>query len=165
MFWEGVNSHLEQCDYLMLATDRGLWQRNIHCALEADVESVSLSTGGVQTLQFSLGPKHDFQTYLLLGSASGTGPGVSIDGWKLPLNPDPYFDWVATQANQLPFTNTFGVFDETGMTTASITVPPGLPPTLAGVTVHHAYIAVAPGMQGIPFVDLASNACVLRFLP
>ena len=163
VYWEGVNSVFEQCDDLILATDHGLWTRTIHCALDADVDSISLSAGGVQNLTLTLGPKHAFETYFVLGSASGTSPGVPLDGKVLPLNLDAYFTLTAVGPNAPPLVNTFGTFDATGITTAQIVVPAGFSPSLAGVTLHHAYLSIV--LAPVAFVDLISNACALTFVP
>ena len=163
VYWEGVNSvQFEQCDYLMLATSGGLWRRNIHCALDADVDAISVSSGGVQNFVYSLGPKHAGELYFLLGSASGTEPGIPVESWTLPLNLDAYLQFTA-KATGFPLSGSVGVFDSTGFATAQLTLPPGLSPSLVGTQLHHAYLTI--DFTGIPFVQLVSNACPLDLLP
>jgi hypothetical protein len=165
VYWEGVNSEqFEQCDYLMIATSGGLWQRNIHCALDSDVDSISLGAGGVQNFVYSLGPKHAFELYVLLGTFSGTSPGIPIDDKVLPLNLDDYLTYTASSPGFAPLVGGFGQFDATGMATAQFVAPAGLyPASLVGFTLHHAYLAI--DVSGMPYVSLISNACPLELTP
>jgi hypothetical protein len=90
-------------------------------------------------------------------------PGVSIDGgMTLPLNIDPYYLLALGYPNTPLFTNSLGVLDLEGRASASINLPPGLDPSLAGLTLHHAYVVLAfPG----PTLAFASNAVPLTLIP
>ncbi len=51
--------------------------------------------------------------------------------------------------------------DESGKATATLTLPKGIPTSLVGTTVHHAYMAVTLA----PFsFDFASNAVPLKLV-
>jgi hypothetical protein len=101
--------------------------------------------------------------YLLLGSFSGTSPGLAIGGVTLPLVAlDPYFNLTLTQPNLPPFSQTFGTLDGNGGASASLTIPPGLATPLIGITINHAFLALDPIDLS---VTLASNAQALDVLP
>ena len=64
-----------------------------------------------------------------------TRPKIAV----LPLvTPDAYFDLTLAGAGAPPFTATFGALDASGAAAASLDVPAGTSPSLAGATVHHA---------------------------
>lgn len=124
-------------------------------------ESISVATGGTQAFALNAGTSHASKTYLLLGSASGTSPGIEINGEHLPLQVfDSYFLFTVNSLNQGPFQNTLGILSSTGTATASLTVPIGYP-SLAGLTLHHAYVVFNPNQT----VALASNATPLQLVP
>jgi len=116
---------------------------------------VSVSAGGTQALSLSPGAAHDFQLYFLLGSASGTSPGIPVDGVVLPLNiPDPYFSFTLNSPNTTLLSQSFGVLLGGGAATASFNIPAGVAPaSLVGVTLNHAYLV----FDSSAAVVLASN--------
>jgi hypothetical protein len=130
--------------------------------LEADVEQVSLSSGGVQNLSFDLGPELAGQLHLVLGSATGTSPGLPVDGVVLPLALDSYLLLTLSQPAGL-FLGTFGFLDAQGAASASIQVPPGADPGLAGVVLHHAGLVV--DLAGSGQASWATNAVPLELAP
>lgn len=131
--------------------------------LAGDVASLSLSTGGVLTLELEAGLARANDAYWLLGSLSGTSPGTPIGSLVLPLNtPDPYFTLTLLHPNQPPLQASLGVLDAGGAAQATLTLPPGLDPGLTGVQVHHAYVAWEPASL-VP--TLVSNAEPLLLLP
>jgi len=79
-------------------------------------------------------------TYLLLGSAAGTKPGVSSGEVHLALNPDPYFVLTLPPFGDEPLLNNFGLFDASGAAHASLVLPAGLPPVVIGLTLNHAFV-------------------------
>ena len=127
---------------------------------------ISVSGGGVQTL--SLFSESAFGTYLLLGSASGTSPGVPLPSTVneiLPLNyPDPYLEFTLANPNTHPLADSLGGFTyEVGLgqrAEASFSLPPGGDPALVGLLVHHAFMTPAP-----PSPLYASNAVPLQLVP
>jgi hypothetical protein len=130
-------------------------------ALVVEPVQLSLTSGGKQNLLLDAGPAYSGSPYLVLGSSTGTAPGVAVDAVQLPLNVDSYFLLTFTQPNQPPFDDTFGILDLDGRGKASLIVPPGLPVALLGTTLHHAYVTIGP--SGV--VEFASNAGPLQFLP
>ena len=94
--------------------------------LNSATQGVSVSAGGVQTLQLSTGGAFGGDQYLVLASGSGTSPGLPIGGgFVLPLNVDNWFLQSLQSPNVLPFGNTGGNLDPFGRAVATITVPSG----------------------------------------
>ena len=121
---------------------------------------VSLLTGGTQQLQ--LEAPHSLSLYFILGSASGTSPGIPVDGLVLPLNLfDPYFGYTLQHPNTSVLQATLGVLSSSGTGTAAINLPAGLDAGLAGTTLHHAYV-VFGSTGGAVFV---SNPMPLDLVP
>ena len=117
--------------------------------------SLSLAGGGTQTMLLDAGATHAGSFYWIFGSVTGTSPGILFPGGiLLPLNFDPYFNLTLKS----PFLGIFGGFfallDGDGKAEASITIPPGSDPGLAGVTLYHA--ATISAVFGT--VDAATNA-------
>ena len=131
--------------------------------LSEDRDRVSLGTGG--TIQFELraGQPRAALVYFLLGSATGSTPGVIVDGVRVPLNilADPWFPITLTNPNQGIFQTTLGNLNSTGEGNAAIVVPPGTDPSLAGLTLNHAYVVLDP-MRAYATI-YASNAVPVTF--
>ncbi|QDU68114.1 YncE family protein [Engelhardtia mirabilis] len=131
-------------------------------ALTVDVDSISVSAGGVQSLCLDAGAGAAGQLYLVLGSASGSSPGLVLDGVTIPLNLDAYLLFTLDLAGSAPFVGTFGLLDGLGEGSASIALPPGTDPALAGVSVIHAFVAADAFFGTVTF---ASNAVGLTLVP
>jgi len=104
--------------------------------LKANILFASIQGGGIQELELGAGEQWANRPYLVLGSASGTGPGLSMGGIDLGLNPDAYMVLTAKSPNSASHQNTFGSLDEAGRASARINVPPGMP----AMQLHHAYV-------------------------
>ena len=130
-------------------------------ALTAVPGQLSLAAGGTQAFDLSGGAAQSGGTALLLGTLSGTDPGVPLAaGLVLPLNFDAYTQLSLTQPNAPPLAGSLGLLDAQGHAEASFTLPAGQLPGLAGLTAHHAWLALGPAG-----VTLASNASALEFVP
>ncbi|MHC4815956.1 MAG: hypothetical protein ACYTFN_23030 [Planctomycetota bacterium] len=103
----------------------------------ADTHQLSLRSGGTQKLTMNAGKTHANRLYWIVGSVSGTSPGINLSGVSIPLNPDPYTDFTIANTNSTILTNFRGGLDTEGNATASFNVPSGLPP-LVPFTVYHA---------------------------
>jgi hypothetical protein len=99
----------------------------------------------------------------VLGSITGTQPGIPAGSEVLPLNPDPYFFQTLSAPDFPPLSGSLATLDPLGRGTTVVTVPPGAPPVFVGVTAHHASVVmeVVPVFQ----VLLVSNPVPLDFLP
>jgi hypothetical protein len=117
---------------------------------------ISCSKGGTQLMHVDAGPEHAGRLYWVLGSGSGTRPGISSVP-PVPLNPDAYMQFTYAHPNSL-ILGGLGLLDEQGRAVASISLAPGeLAPSFAGVALNHACLVVDAKLG---FVD-ASNATEL----
>ena len=128
----------------------------------ATTGSLSLATGGVQLLTLAAGPEHAGRPYLIAGSATGTAPGIPFDGEHFPLNFDKYFLISLAAPNTPPLTKSLGFLDAAGNAQALISLEAGTDPSLAGPTLHHAYVVFDLVHLG-PY--LISNPLALTLLP
>jgi hypothetical protein len=134
--------------------------------LRADVAQLSLSAGGSQ--QLSLWTADDFggMFYVVLGSLSGTSPGLVtgpyINSVVIPLNPDAYFDLTLANPFSPLLPGALGQLDAAGRTNLAFVLPAGAPAVLAGVTVHHAAVVIDPQQPALVY---ASNPAALTFVP
>jgi hypothetical protein len=131
-------------------------------ALSADVVELSVPAGGTQSLEVRAGEEHAGALYLVLGTASGSGPGVEVGGVQVPLNPDGYTTFTLTTPNRPPLVASLGLLGAGGSVSPSWSVPAGaLPPSLAGATLHHACLVLGPEGQLL----LATNPWPLALTP
>ena len=129
--------------------------------LSEDVNALSLSAGGTVALSLDAGPSHAGEIYWIFGSGTGTSPGTPIGSVLLPLNFDGYFKLTLFRPFAGIFTAFLGVLSPSGTAVAAFTVPPGIDPSLAGVTLNHAYVS-SPMFGG---ADFASNAMPVLLVP
>ena len=119
-------------------------------ALAAVPATLSLSSGGTQTLTFQGCGNLGDRTYLVLGSASGTSTGPVIDGLTLPLAVDAYTLFTLAHPGLAPLAGGLGVLAPDGTGSAAFNLPAGAPAALAGVTVWHAAVALdLPGAGAV----------------
>lgn len=122
-----------QCDYV----ERNLW---------ASGDSLSVVSGGTVAFDGVFGSPANGNFYMLLGSISGTAPGIQIGNVLLPLNPD--FLTFAMVNGLVPafqgvFQNYAGLLDGDGAMQSQLVVPGGLIPIeLAGSTLHFSVFTV-----------------------
>lgn len=126
-----------------------------------DTADVSVAAGGSQGLDVYAGPSRAGDIYFVLGSASGTSPGLLLDGIAVPLNLDAYLNFLLVNPNTL-ISSSFGFLDGTGAATAAVNVPAGTSAALAGASVDHAAIVI----DSTTFVvSAASNTQGLNLVP
>ena len=125
-------------------------------------DAVSLSRGGRIDLRLAAPSAQAGRFYLLLGSASGTAPGLVVDGQNLPLNFDPYFN-LTLQSPGVTLVNSFGFLDGAAMANARFQLPPGISGTLAGNTLHHAYAVL--DLLGSGAVTFTSSPWAIALIP
>jgi len=113
-------------------------------SLTSSLPAISLSTGTLQTFELKAGAGNQGQPYLILGTASGTTPGLPVDGLVLPLNVDNYTLLLLAGAPVPTQTGLLGLLDTTGSASATLGFPAGLSPSLAGIVLHHAALVFAP---------------------
>ncbi len=100
--------------------------------------------------------------YFMLGSVSGTSPGIALPNSSdtLPLVFDAY---TSTLLDRPTFTisNGWGVLNELGRADAQFRVPNGLDPSFAGLVLHHAAVTLDPANGALA----ASNAVAVELVP
>jgi hypothetical protein len=131
-------------------------------SLCGDVAEIPLAAGGTQTLSLAAGGAHAGAPYLLLGSLSGTSPGIALGALVLPLEPDAYLLFTLKHPGAPPLAGSAGLLDATGAAAASFAVPPGLPAALVGLTAYHAFAALDAGAGAVAHV---SNAVGVELVP
>jgi hypothetical protein len=115
--------------------------------LRVDAQRVSAAQGGAVTYDLEAGAGNGGKLYWLLGSSSGTSPGLPLSGGlTLPLNPDGYFLAAIQGVNQTPFEGFAGLLDGWGIGRATLNLGPGLATPFVGLTLDHAALVV--GAQG-----------------
>ena len=140
--------------------DDGFLERLDGAALTAGPHELSVAAGGSQELRLAAPPAAG-ELYLVLGSTAGTEPGLVLDGELLPLNLDAYTALTLDAPNSATHQATLGVLDPAGAGAAAVVLPPGLSPALAGLELHHAFVAVDTS----PAVSFTSNAVGLVLAP
>jgi hypothetical protein len=131
--------------------DRRLW---------ADKTSLSGTAGGTVQFDLLLGAAFAGKTYYILGGASGTSPGIPIDGQVFPLNMDAVVLFTLANVNTPLLSNTYGTLDVIGHATATLNLPPG---TIAGPVLGHFAAAVLNPTTGT--VVATSNPVPLTIGP
>ena len=133
-----------------------------YAPLGGDRKALSLSKG--ETLHFSLqaGKFRKNHFYWMLGSLSGTRPGLPVGVVKIPLKWDPYMNGTVVFPWSLPLVNPVGVLDFQGKASAAFKMDPRFPPALVGATFYHSFLAI-DFLKGR--IDLASNPVSVKILP
>lgn len=134
-------------------------------ALAASTTFTSLAEPHPVLLRLEVAPDLAALPFLVLGTASGTSPGIVLAGMQVPLALDPYF--LLTLHGSPTLLGGFGGFSDENalgvpMADASFQLPPGLPPALAGLFLHHAFIVFDPAAGA---VRAASNPVATGLLP
>jgi hypothetical protein len=134
---------------------------NVSVGLRGTPGSVSISAGGVHALSLSAGASKAGNLYFLLGSISGTTPGLPVDAVILPLNFDAYFAATLTPNTPLLAPN-LSFLNGAGQGTCSFTIPAST--VIGGVpfSAHHAYVVFN---LGLGVVTYASNAVPVTLVP
>lgn len=146
-------------DSVQQRSEAVLWRQNPQM-LSGDVPSITASAGGTQQQFLFGGSEHAGKGYWILGSVSGTTPGIPINPWiTLPLAYDFYTLFTLNNPNSPLLPGSYGTFDAAGTATAAFVVPPLALPF--PVTIHHAFV-VLDGAAGP--VD-ASNALAVELVP
>ena len=130
-------------------------------SLLASPAELSLASGGTQSLALQAGSERAGELYLVVGSATGSVPGLSAAPIFLPLNWDAYSALSLSQAGQGIFGGTVGFLDAQGAGAAQIGIPPGSNPALVGVELRHAFLTLTSAAE----LTFASNATSLQLIP
>jgi hypothetical protein len=123
--------------------------------LAGDVSELSLLNGGTQALALRTSADYAGKLYWVLGSASGTTPGLLLDGQLLALTYDAWFEYTLLNPNSAFLGNSLGSLNAQGEADIALNVPAGFNPNLVGVVLHHA--AIVLDIPGLQFVMLATE--------
>jgi len=111
-----------------------------------DVDTVSAAAGGQVNFTLNPGPLHGGSQYFVLGSTSGTDPGMNFgNGIVLPLNRDAFTRLTVLRANNAMFGNFHGTLNAEGRGTARFVLPPASNPALVGRQPQFATLVRSPG--------------------
>ncbi|MBK9385304.1 MAG: hypothetical protein IPN34_10865 [Planctomycetes bacterium] len=115
--------------------------------------------GGLQTLYLDAGAAHAGSAYVVLGSASGTAPGLSFGpNLELALAFDAYMLATLTLANSSFLQRTVGLIDARGRASAAIVLPPAQ--VFADAELHHGFFV----FDATGLVTATSNPQLLELL-
>lgn len=93
-------------------------------SLAADRATLIATQGGRQNLVIAAGPTHASAIYLVVGSASGSVPGIGLGAYTLPVQPDAWLVFTTSNANSGILQNTLGLLNSAGAAIAAIALPP-----------------------------------------
>jgi outer membrane protein assembly factor BamB len=127
-------------------------------------DQISVSAGGSQVLFVDMDDSLAGKSYQVLGSASGTQPGVTYTGVNVPLNYDAYLVFTLLNPNSPLLNGSGGILNSLGQATAIFTLPPASDPSLAGLVVNHAAI-VLDVVGGFVVIVEATDAADLLLTP
>jgi hypothetical protein len=130
-------------------------------ALRADKGTLSLSQNESLTFQLDARGVHGGKLYLLLGSLTGTAPGLQLASVRMPLILDPYFLLTLACPNGTMLPRSFFVLDSLGRGQCPLKLVPGLPPSLIGLTMQHSFVVIDAKDGSF---DFASNAVETRIV-
>jgi len=123
-------------------------------AIQTSTGVVSVSAHQSQSLQLNAGAANAGRTYLLLGSLSGTSPGLILgNGLVLPLDPDSYLRFTRSHPNSAILAQSLGVLDAHGRASATFTPDA----SFQNKTANHAFILLGP----VNFVSEAESCQVV----
>lgn len=106
----------------------------------ADAYNISLAKGGTQNLDLDAGSGNAGNLYLMLGSLTGTLPGIKLTSTvTLPLTLDPYLLLLVGAPNTV-IAPSIGLLDSKGRASATLTLPANAPLALAAVLYHAALV-------------------------
>ena len=129
--------------------------------INADGRAVGVANGGALSFSLKADPGSAGSLYLMLGSTSGTVPGLPTAAGMLALNPDGYFNFTLTAPNNPPLAGSLGFLTGASTADATFSIPPGLSGSLVGVNAAHAVVAVNLGTLAVTFASAAWTATLL----
>lgn len=104
--------------------------------------------GSLQALQLRGGLDRANQLFVLLGSASGTAPGINVGGVQVPLVIDAYTNYLLSASGGVVLQPWLGLLDDSGSAQSRVWFPPAAALLLAGVTLHHSAVLFDPTTLG-----------------
>jgi hypothetical protein len=109
-------------------------------ALSVNPATISASTGGAVEFTLDAGANYANGKYLIMGSVTGTAPGILLPGGTvLPVNFDTFTNITIIFANSAFFQNTLGLLDGNGQASAKFDTLGPLNPIFVGVVINFAF--------------------------
>jgi hypothetical protein len=124
--------------------DNDVYTARVQFDFHTDVKSISAATGGTANFTLNPGPLYQFDDYRILGSISGTSPGVTFHGVNVPVNFDSFMLITIFDANSPALPGFVGTLDATGTASAALVTGP-LPPSIVGLQMDFAAFVKAGG--------------------
>ena len=109
------------------------------------LEPRSLLSTGTAEFRIDRGSGSAGKAFLLLGTYSGTTPGLSLGTERLPLNYDFYFEATLMTPTQGLLRGSFGFLDDEGRAKVSMDVPSHYVASLDDVQLNHAFLEIEGG--------------------
>ena len=110
---------------------------------QANIAEFAAKTGGTQAILFNCGASQAGREFVILGSVTGTTPGIPVGDYEVPLIYDAWCDYTLLNVNSPFYTGFRGFLDSSGRANATLTLPPL--PFLQGVTMQHVLVAIDSG--------------------
>jgi hypothetical protein len=120
--------------------------------LHSGFSAVSAAVGAAVPLTLNLDPG---EPYLLLGSAAGTSPGISLPFGVLPLNQDSILLACLAAPNQGPLVNTLGNTSQSGWSQARLLLAAQALQPLVGLDVDWSAVRLGALLSTTPAVGFA----------
>jgi hypothetical protein len=127
-------------------------------ALFPNAGTLSAAPGGSFNLCLAAGPSNAGRLYTLIGTASGTSPGILFNGIPIPINPDPITFVSISNPNNGLFVNFHHPLNAFGNGSAFLDVAPGLATPIVGMPLSLLYVLLNP-------IDLVSEVLTIDVAP
>lgn len=139
----------------------GAYVYDVVAPFSSSAPGVSVTTGGTLSFDLAAGSTQPGQLFLILGSATGTSPGIPWGDVVLPLAYDPYFLYTLSHVFSSSWFYAYGNLTPQGTATSLLFVPAGLDPALTGLTLHHAFVALDAELLTPTFVSNPVSTTIL----
>lgn len=123
--------------------------------LFAGRREISASLGGEIPFTLDLGPAAAGTAYMLLGSASGTAPGLPLGDAVLPLNPDAFLAFTRSRPGAPHLPGSIGTLDAEGRALAALVAPGDSLAAFAGHRLAFSALTLGASFDATPAVHVA----------
>jgi len=111
----------------------------------ASLENHTLLSTGSAEFTIARGPAGAGKPYILLGSHTGTSPGLPLGTDRVPLNYDFYFLATLSTPTKALLRGSLGILDANGQATIQLDVPTEYVASLGNIKLHHAFLELSGG--------------------
>jgi hypothetical protein len=130
-------------------------ERSVVPFVSGDLDSLPVGARGAVRFHLHAGANHANRPHLLLGTTSGTTPGITFGSLHVPLNYDGWMAAILGNPVTVPFQGFLGTLNADAHGTAAFDTLLPIPPAALGLTLHHAFVTLQP-------FDAVSNPVALR---